>query len=156
MVKWLWCIYSYDPQERIFSRSIDHSLLLRKLAWVMVGLLRQWELELSNWVAMQFKVSNSKTAVIYIQCVACSKVGLQFILRKSSGEKREHNQVWSIAVLDQRIKRNSWQNGLLRGKVVPFKVWNCSWQRNCIDDVRWFIDIDLWHQRLCHLNQQQC
>ena len=35
------------PRENI-SQSIDHSLLLRKLAWVMVGLLRQWELELSD------------------------------------------------------------------------------------------------------------
>ena len=35
------------PRESI-SLSIDHFLLLRKLLLVMAGLLRQWELELSN------------------------------------------------------------------------------------------------------------
>ena len=71
----------YFAKYRLFSTPEEVSL-------VMVGLLRQW-------------------VQCDVQCVACSKVGLQFIFRKSSGEKREHNQVWSIAVLDQRTERNS-------------------------------------------------
>ncbi len=66
---------------------------------------------------MLLKVSNSKKAMMY-DALHVPKLACNLFSVRAAVKKREHSQVWSVKMLDQRTP--SW-NGLPRRKVVSFQ-----------------------------------
>ena len=103
---------------------------------------------------MQFKVSNSKTAVMYNVLHTCSKIGLQFIFRKSSGERGNTIKFGQLQCWIRGPKGTLDGMGYLEGKLYHLKCEVVAGKETASMVSGDLSDVDLWHQHL-GLNQQQ-